>query len=175
MKPITGGCMLSLNKILTKFNELSSSSTVTFPLPFLHLFIHLHSSFFPPTTSMHLPRSVSHSESTSVPPSSSHHLSIQNNSHSRKRAINLLQWDQSARECQGYRGLLSLLTPHSTHVEGEDGQTERQGGPKASKRNNLRYQADTLDRKSRGLSSKEAQQLNLKTLILTGNSIPDPR
>lgn len=131
---------------------------------------------FPPhTTSLHLPRSVSHSESTSAPPSSSHHLSIQNNSHSRKRAINLLQWDQSARECQGYRGLLSLLTPHSTHVEGEDGQTERQGGPKASKRNNLRYQADTLDRKSRGLSSKEAQQLNLKTLILTGNSIPDPR
>lgn len=62
--------MLSLNKILTEFNELSSSSTVTFPLPFLHLFIHLHS--FPPpppTTSLHLPRSVSHSESTSVPPS----------------------------------------------------------------------------------------------------------
>lgn len=34
LKPITGERILWLNKIQTKFNELSSSSTVTFPLPF---------------------------------------------------------------------------------------------------------------------------------------------
>lgn len=114
LKPITVWCILSLNKIKTKFNELSSSSTVTFPLPILHL---LQPSFtlppflFIPATaclSSTLPHLVFHFKPTTLPPSSS--LSIQNNGHSRKRAINLLQWDQSARECQGYSRLLSLLT-----------------------------------------------------------------
>lgn len=115
LKPITRGCMLSLNKIQAKFNEVSSSSTVTFPPPFLRLLPHspLPPFLFFPThyhlPSLCLPRSVFHSKPTPLPPSFS--PSIQNNSHSRKRAINLLQWDQSARECQGYSRLLSLLTP----------------------------------------------------------------
>ena len=57
MKPITGGYRLSLNKIQTEFNELSSSSTLTFPLQFLHLFttiIHPTSiSLFPPVPPAH--------------------------------------------------------------------------------------------------------------------------
>lgn len=86
-----------------------------FPRPLLHL---LQLSFtLPPfllfLATHHLPSlqlacSVFHSKSTSLPPSFS--LSIQNNSRSRKRAINLLQWDQSARECQGHNRSLSLLT-----------------------------------------------------------------
>lgn len=114
LKPITGGCILSLNKIQTKFNELSSSSTWHFLFHFPSFTTIIH----PPTflafplyclPSLRLPSSVFHSKSTSLPPSFS--LAIQNNSYSRKRAINLLQWDQSARECQGYSRLLSLLTP----------------------------------------------------------------
>lgn len=79
---------------------------------FLQLSVTLPPSLFSPRNplpSLRLPRSVFHSKFTSPPPSFS--LSVQNNSHSRKRAINLLQWDQSARECQGYSRLLSLLTP----------------------------------------------------------------
>lgn len=57
MKPITGGYRLSLSKTQTEFNEPSSSSTLTFPLQFLHLFttiIHPTSiSLFPPVPPAH--------------------------------------------------------------------------------------------------------------------------
>lgn len=142
--------MLSLNKILTKFNELSSSSTMTFPLPFLHLLIHLHSSpppTLPPCTSLaqflilnprlrlHLLPTTSPSKTTAIP----------------ERGPSIFFSETRVRgSAKATEDYYLSLPPHSTHVEGEDGQTERQRGPKASKRNNLRYQADTLDRKSRG-------------------------
>lgn len=198
LKPITVWCILSLNKIKTKLNELSSSSTVTFPLPILHLlqpsFTLPPFLFFPATAclSPNLPHLVFHFKPTTLPPSSS--LSIQNNSHSRKRAINLLQWDQSARECQGYSRLLSLLTSTQHWItyrrrERANGESGRVREGRERVKETILDRRWTLDLKSlgknkknptftpvtsRGLSRKDTQQLKLKPLILSGNSKLDP-
>lgn len=135
---------------INKLNLMSSRAPPLWHF-LLHFSIFLQLSFtrppflFPsPTTAAACPpsacpRSVFHSKSTSLPPSFS--LSVQNNSHSRKRAINLLQWDQSARDCQGYSRLLSLLTPtQHWKTYRRRGWADREAGRvgTASQRNNLR-------------------------------------
>lgn len=110
LKAITGGCTASLNKTQAKFNErlhadISSLGSIFYDhhSPFFHFSFSSLLPVRPPPLSL-----CFHLKSTTLPPSFS--LTIQNNSLSRKRAINLLPWEPSTRECQGYSRLLSLLT-----------------------------------------------------------------
>lgn len=134
LKPITSGCIFSVNKIQSQFNKLSSSSTVTFLLPFLHL---LQLSFTippflpfpticPPLLSFlfkfHLSASIFFSPS------------VQNNNHSRKRGH---QSSSMRPECERVPRLQQItISPyfHSTLDNTQEESPGRRGGRECRER-----------------------------------------
>lgn len=102
LRPIRSRCLLSVNKTQTKCNDLSNSSTVTFPLPFTAI-NQLNSTACPPT----LP---SCSFSLQIHSCASIFFSL--HSHSRKEPS--ISFNETwVHECQGYSRLLSVLPPLS--------------------------------------------------------------